>query len=722
MWRKCTAAQCYHRDVTRTSLAALAGFALTTLVSACASAPPPPPKPVAPPNEQQIGWILRLEDQRVLRDPAPFVPPPLPVAGKPATIPPPQPDLLRLLRDGNPRTRLRAALAVGRVGLREGTPALVSVLSSDVEPEVREMAAFALGLIADPAARDPLVNALADASPLVKGAAAEALGLIGDANAGPAIGRMAAAIVDTGMLATLPAESEDARRDSAAAAFRFGVYALARLKAWDALAAAALDSAGQPRVRWWPVAYALQRIEDPRAVPALLTLTKDPNPYTRAFAAKGLGALKDRSAVPALLSLVTSADRSVAVEAIRSIGRLGDPSAAPALLKIVQSPKGDPAVRVEAVSALGGVGGEGTADSLLDALADSNPPVRAAALRSLAEVDREGFVTVLSGLDPDKHWSVRATLATVLGTLTTENGLPRLRSMLNDSDSRVIPAVLASLSKLRAPDAPQVLTEYLKHDDPVIRAAAATAIGELKPPNMTLPLTEAYKSGQRDVTYVARGAALGALAAYGAAEATPVLNAALTDKDWGVRVRAATLLKQFDPASDADARIRPAPQSHTGDFYTESRLVNPPVSTQVYIETDRGLIQIEMAVLDAPLTVDNFITLARKKFFDGVTFHRVVADFVVQGGDPRSDGEGGPGYTIRDEINKRPYLRGVVGMALDWADTGGSQFFITHSPQPHLDGRYTVFGRVTGGMEIVDQIQPWEVIRRVIVWDGESLQ
>ncbi len=83
-----------------------------------------------------------------------------------------------------------------------------------------------------------------------------------------------------------------------------------------------------------------------------------------------------------------------------------------------------------------------------------------------------------------------------------------------------------------------------------------------------------------------------------------------------------------------------------------------------------------------------------------------MPDFVVQDGDPRGDGEGGPGYTIRDEINMRPYLRGTVGMALDWKDTGGSQFFITHSPQPHLDGRYTVFGHVVNGMEVVDRLAP----------------
>jgi cyclophilin family peptidyl-prolyl cis-trans isomerase len=98
----------------------------------------------------------------------------------------------------------------------------------------------------------------------------------------------------------------------------------------------------------------------------------------------------------------------------------------------------------------------------------------------------------------------------------------------------------------------------------------------------------------------------------------------------------------------------------------------------------------------------------------------VVPDFVVQDGDPRGDGEGGPGYSIRDEVNQRPYLRGTVGMALDWADTGGSQFFITHSPQPHLDGRYTVFGQVVSGMDVVDRLQQWDTINTIRVWDGEN--
>jgi cyclophilin family peptidyl-prolyl cis-trans isomerase len=146
--------------------------------------------------------------------------------------------------------------------------------------------------------------------------------------------------------------------------------------------------------------------------------------------------------------------------------------------------------------------------------------------------------------------------------------------------------------------------------------------------------------------------------------------------------------------------------------------VNPKYSPHAFIETDKGTIEIELAVLDAPLTVDNFVTLARKGYFNGLAIHRVVPDFVVQDGDPRGDGEGGPGYTIRDEINQRPYLRGTVGMALAGKDTGGSQFFITHSPQPHLDARYTVFGHVVNGMEVVDRIAGSDIVRSVRIWDG----
>jgi cyclophilin family peptidyl-prolyl cis-trans isomerase len=290
--------------------------------------------------------------------------------------------------------------------------------------------------------------------------------------------------------------------------------------------------------------------------------------------------------------------------------------------------------------------------------------------------------------------------------------------VLKDKDTRVWPAAIQALTTVNPPELDATLLGLLKHADVMVRAAAATAIGERKVAGAEQALFEAYKTGVADAAYSARAAALAALSKYGAA-AVPALTAGLADKDWAVRVRAAELLKGLAPATETDAAIRPAP-GRARD-YGAARLVAPSVSPHVYLETDKGTIEIELAVLDAPQACESFLQLAREGFFSSTAIHRVVPNFVVQDGDPRGDGEGGPGYTLRDEINQRPYLRGTLGMALEWADTGGSQWFITHSPQPHLDGRYTVFGHVVTGMEVLDRLQQWDVIRRVSIWDGVEM-
>ncbi|MBW3670421.1 MAG: peptidylprolyl isomerase [Acidobacteria bacterium] len=127
-----------------------------------------------------------------------------------------------------------------------------------------------------------------------------------------------------------------------------------------------------------------------------------------------------------------------------------------------------------------------------------------------------------------------------------------------------------------------------------------------------------------------------------------------------------------------------------------------------------GAIEILLLAQDAPIAAVNFADLAEAGYYDGTSFMRVVPNFVIQGGDPRNDMSGGPGYSIRDEINLQKYTRGAVGMALSGPDTGGSQFFITHSPQPHLDGGYTIFGRVTDGMTAtVDQIRRGDTVTTI---------
>jgi cyclophilin family peptidyl-prolyl cis-trans isomerase len=389
-------------------------------------------------------------------------------------------------------------------------------------------------------------------------------------------------------------------------------------------------------------------------------------------------------------------------------------------VRLLANPSTHPNVRLEAVTALGTLhAAEGLA-SVQDLLTDDWPSMRAAAWRAAAAIDQESFISILAGTGQDPHWRVRAALAETLGTLPPESVTDRLRLMLQDDDKRVIPAVLSALGKLKVNDLATILLPRLEDADFAVRAAAANGLGILKPEGGAAALRSAYTRGSADSSYSARTAALDALANYGAAEATDTLRQALEDKDWAVRVRADELLTKIDAAS-GPRTIAPVPGSPIAP-YDDPRLIAPANSPHVFIETAYGTIEFELAVLDAPQTSRNFIALASKGFFNGLEVHRVVANFVVQDGDPRGDGEGGPGYTIRDELNDRPYVRGTVGMALEWRDTGGSQFFITHSPQPHLDGRYTVFGHVVNGMEIVDRIKPGDVIQRIRVWDGTGWQ
>jgi cyclophilin family peptidyl-prolyl cis-trans isomerase/HEAT repeat protein len=692
------------------------------------------------PLEQKMTWMLQLEDQRILKlpePPPPAEPTPPPKGRRPAAQPVTPPvaaaDLLKLATDAEPRVRRRAAVAIGRVGLKEGVPALTPLLA-DTDRDVRQAAAFALGLIGDASASSALLPLLADPDPMVRGRAAEAVGLLAaqapDSGVGSlaqsaasAVSKMAAEYARSAEVTAMEPDGERWPAAPEAEAFKLGIFALVRLRAYDALAAAVLDQSGRPVSNWWPVAYALHRVNDPRAAPPLKLLAQVKGRYTPAFAARGLGGAKDPSAGDLLVTMIdtTSRPREVVASAIRAIAQLGVPQAGGKLAALASDPKMEPNLRLEAVGALGTLKATEQLPYVQDLITDEWPAMRAAALRAAAAIDPDVFTLTLSGLETDRHWLGRAALAETLATLRPEVANERLITMLQDEDRRVIPSVLRALVRVKAPGVDNILLTYLKEADYAVREAAASLLADLKPQGGLAALREAYTAALPDSAYGARAAAMEAVAAYGGAEAIEGVRPALTDKDWAVRVRAAELLTKLEPASDHRLEIRPAPGTAAAP-YDDPQLTAPPYSPHAFIETTKGTIEFELAVIDAPQTTRNFMALVRKGFFNGFEVHRVVANFVVQDGDPRGDGEGGPGYTIRDELNERPYLRGTVGMALSWRDTGGSQFFITHSPQPHLDARYTAFGHVVNGMDVVDRIQVGDVIQRIRVWDGKGWQ
>jgi len=145
--------------------------------------------------------------------------------------------------------------------------------------------------------------------------------------------------------------------------------------------------------------------------------------------------------------------------------------------------------------------------------------------------------------------------------------------------------------------------------------------------------------------------------------------------------------------------------------------IDPDKIYKAVIETGKGSIELELYPQHAPKTVNNFVFLAGEGFYDNISFHRVIGNFMIQGGDPTGTGRGGPGYRFEDELKGNPLVhdKKVISMANAGPDTNGSQFFITHSPQPHLNGKHTVFGKVTNGQEVVDLIRQGDKIERVTV-------
>ena len=148
--------------------------------------------------------------------------------------------------------------------------------------------------------------------------------------------------------------------------------------------------------------------------------------------------------------------------------------------------------------------------------------------------------------------------------------------------------------------------------------------------------------------------------------------------------------------------------------------IDPNKTLRAIMNTSKGAVELTLYPEYAPQTVNNFVFLAREGFYDQVSFHRVISDFMIQGGDPTGSGTGGPGYSFADEFSGNPLTHEakVISMANAGPNTNGSQFFITHSPQPHLDGHHTVFGKVTNGQDVVDAIAQGDVIASIEITEA----
>lgn len=631
-----------------------------------------------------------------------------------------------------PELRARALLALARIQALSTAPTVIQALA-DPQPSVRGQAAFAAGELAQ--AWEPVPDAVRDAL----GAAVVAAEAREDDS-----GARRFELEALGKLATGPALEALAKRlaapdakEVARAALSLGVAARQKHPLPDAAWAGWVHAL---RVARWPAAAALANTRDPRARAPLEGLLQDADPQVRAVAVKGLAELKSDADLPRFARALGDADGRVAAEAVRGLvqaaarcnegapcpalsalqpladapGFLGSPQSARGslpLLAFAQSPLPD-ALRALAVSlrraideTAFGAGPGSAASGMRDAagavvLSEAKRrDLGRLDCRLAAAIDRiDGRLAAVRtcGLD-----AVPLARRLTLGLNAIAEGphfaarasVPQLAEALQDPDASVRLAAVNALGQTKNPEAAARVRPLIASDDLIVAADAAAAAGELQDVQ-AIPLLVALidRLGQRlpeEGDPVAS-----AVISLHATQAIPALQRWLKAPHANLRINAAKALTALTgkpvavPVVAQDDRLQPV----------------PAMGTSLRVKTERGVFDLRLRPDLAPQTSANFAALAHKGFFNGLTFHRIVPDFVVQGGDPRGDGEGGPGYTLPCEINSLGYDRGVVGVALSGKDTGGSQFFVTTSPQPHLDGRYTAFGQVTAGMDVVDAL------------------
>lgn len=498
----------------------------------------------------------------------------------------------------------------------------------------------------DAAAAD-LTPLVVDPEPTVRRAAVEALGKVGGADATETL-LNAGTDVDPGV-----------RGETALALFRrrflkrVPEYSTPTVNRLTALAA---DPDAEVR---WRAIYAFTRFPDERALNVLLTATKDADKVTRLFAVRALSKLNHSVDV----SLINDPDPYVRAEAVGSFG------SAKAAGELPKSLYDDPSAHVRSALA-DAVAATGRAElaAPLEKMADSDGPMPAGrALLALAKLRGDAEAPRLARARQDPRWWVRSKAFEASAAL--KDGPAILDAGVRDPDARVASQALETLAASTSPLAASAISRVLL--DPKtpleVLGTAIDAAAERKTAWFAAPLKAAAK--RRDLTAEIGESLLKALKASGAE------------------------LKSAGPALEAPK-------------------VFPPVTGKpvVVMETEKGKVEIELDPSAAPNHAAAIAAMVRGGLYDGLIWHRVVTAFVVQGGDPRGSGWGDAGYRLKDEVNRLPFLRGTLGMPKAGTDTGGCQLFVSLVPTPHLDGRYTAFGRVILGMETLDALQPGDKI------------
>ena len=606
------------------------------------------------------------------------------------------------LSHANPHVRASAVRALGRIQNPDWLADITRLCIGSEEKGVLREAVFALGQLHDVGALDALVSLKDHESDRLRTRVAEAIGKLKVPFEAPAEKARAVELL-VGLLA-----------DPAPSVRGHACISLWRLEATSAIPELnkLLDDSQPGPVRW-RACYALARLDDPRTLEPMRRMTRDPDPWVRTFAARGLRTPVDSSGHELLAWILADArspwtaraDALNSLAAMRAKG-LGDSlSIRHCLAEQLRNEK-HPLVLEAAIKALAEGGSELDAELLIGALEKPSLTVQCAALIALARVAGKGEIPRIAGHVTAPEPLLRAAVASALGHCGAE-AIPTLKGLLDDDDSRVRIGVAQALTAIGNGESWGLLRQMSRDQDVAVRGTALLGFIGDKPEGWVETLRAIYADSSADSYWELRKEILMSLAKDAPQAARQLAERALKDPFVIVRREARRVL-ELEQTREVPRRRPP------GRLLRREEIVDGG-HPQLTLSTSRGEITLELYLDDAPVHVSNIIHLARNGFYDGLDFHRVVPSFVIQGGDPWTNGWGDAGYHLPDEINPHPYLRGTLGMPKAGKDTGGCQIFITHLPTPRLDGNYTVFGRVIAGMEVVDAIEVGDRILSVRV-------
>jgi cyclophilin family peptidyl-prolyl cis-trans isomerase/HEAT repeat protein len=331
---------------------------------------------------------------------------------------------------------------------------------------------------------------------------------------------------------------------------------------------------------------------------------------------------------------------------------------------------------------------------------------RGLALLQLSQLRPQTSLNLIKNSLSSSIWPENYYLIMALEQIENQESTRILLDLLQTDEKAQLTLVLESLVN-RSGIPVSILVDKLSLNDPVLTTIVASKLALIKDRQFVPSLINAYQQFKAPQDAETLLAILAALDSIPDPQSKTLLEREAGSPYINIRKAAASALSRLHPDTSIAPPLADQPLTRQ-DFLMVQDNLNP----RIRFTTSKGEFEIILYPQKAPATVSNFIELVNAGFYNGIYFHRVVPSFVIQAGDPRGDGWGGPGYSIPCEYNDIFYERGVVGMAHAGKDTGGSQFFITHTPQPHLNGRHTPFGRVVSGLEVTDQIEIYDRIIR----------